>query len=177
MPPRPPVELRFDARASSGDAPPGGRREADALPLPTYCHVPGRNARPDDALFERVRAQLPATTTDAGADRNVPWHYGLRLAETGFHWEAHEVLEGVWWRAAPNARERHLVQATIHLVNAALKAGAGRSAAAHRIALRARECAARAFPGPGGPLMGIAAGTLEREAARVEGARAESTKK
>ena len=143
-----------------GDTP--GERGARALPLPTHRHVPGRNARPDDALFARVRALLPPETCDAGADANVPWRYGLRLLEAGFHWEAHEVLEGVWLRAAPNARERHLVQATIHLANGALKAAAGREAAAARVAARARESLGRAFPGGEGRLMGLDASALVR---------------
>lgn len=128
------------------------------LPLPAGRHLPGVNARPADGLLAAVGALAPAVTRDADAAANPAWIYGLRLIGEGYFWEAHEVLEPVWRNAAPNRRERFLVQAVIHLANAALKHRLGRPRAAARLVRLAAECGDRAFGGISAPLMG-----LERE--------------
>ena len=106
--------------------------------LPKYRYWPGVNARPDPsslaALHETSRS-LQAT-----------WCFGLYLFDSGYYWEAHEVLESVWHHSAPNSRERALVQAVIQIANAALKHCRGAEAARDRILLRARSAAARVWP-------------------------------
>lgn len=114
------------------------------MPLPPRPHIPGRNARPDEAFFDGVK-------TDSGA----AWAYGIRLFNNGFYWEAHEVLEPVWRDAPPNSRERHLVQAVIHLANGLLKEAMARPNARLRLAGLARGRLVEAFPGRHGRLMGI----------------------
>lgn len=135
-------------------------RAADALPLPAEAHRPGENPRPAGDLLASVIATAPPVTHADAAAGNLAWNYGLRLIDEGFYWEAHEVLEAVWARAAPNGRERHLTQAVIHLANGALKATMRQPNAAHRLAALAAECAARAFAGHDGCLMGLSAADL-----------------
>lgn len=123
--------------------------------MPAYAHEPGRNTRwPDDA-FDAVKAQTPSVTTSAGAERNVPWRYGLALLSGGFYWECHEVLEPVWLNAPPNSRERAAVQAVIQTANAALKLTMDRPKAAARLAVMATVCLHDALNSSGDAAMGL----------------------
>lgn len=128
---------------------------AAEIPLPSYRHMPGVNVRPDEAFFAAVKASVPAATADETGVENVAWRYGLRLLNAGFYWEAHEVLEPVWLNAAPNSRERHLVQAVIHLANGLLKQAMDRPGARLRLSELCRGAFADAFPSGSGRLMGI----------------------
>lgn len=58
---------------------------------------------------------------------------GLRYLETGYFWEAHEVLEPVWMALPENGDHRCLVQALIQFANAQLKLEMGRPKAAKRL--------------------------------------------
>ena len=127
----------------------------DTMPLPPHRHLPGRNARPNASFFGAIKAATPAATTSRTGADNQAWRYGIRLFNTGFYWEAHEVLEPVWLNAAPNSRERHLVQAVIHLANGMLKEAMGSPNARRRIAGRCHRAFAEAFPAGSGRLMGV----------------------
>jgi hypothetical protein len=133
----------------------GGPMSVVTMPLPSYRYIPGENARPDQALFDAVKELAPAVTLSATAADNVAWRYGMRLLNTGYYWEAHEVLERVWINAAPNSRERHLVRAVIHLANGMLKEIMGRPNARRRLAGLSRSAFAAAFRDGRGVLMGI----------------------
>ena len=145
----------------------------DTMPLPPHRHMPGRNARPDEAFFGAVKAATPAETTSDGSAGNQAWRYGIRLFNAGFYWEAHEVLEPVWANAAPNSRERHLVQAVIHLANGMLKREMGAHNARRRIAELCRKAFAEAFPAGSGRLMGLDGEAALRAAADLVEDRAE----
>ena len=119
-------------------------------PLPDYKHLPGKNARPDDGLLESIAHSASAVTDDASYRSNVAWLYGIRLFNNGFYWEAHEVLEAVWNNAAPNSREKHLVQGVIQMANAQLKASLEQTKAADRLQKLAAECITRAYTGGNG---------------------------
>lgn len=119
------------------------------MPLPSHRHIPGQNDRPDGALFAAVKAETGSA-----------WPYGIRLFNAGFYWEAHDVLEPVWLAARPNSRERHMVQAVIHLANGLLKEAMGRPNARRRLARLARGRILEAFPDGRGRLMGIDGGNL-----------------
>ena len=134
------------------------------IPLPQRRHVPGVNERPDEAFFASIKAAAPAVTTDATSADNLAWHYGLRLLNAGFYWEAHEVLEQVWLNAAPNSRERYLVRGVIHLANGALKAAMGQTRARRRLAVMCRQAFEDAFAGGREQLMGIDADEAVRVA-------------
>ena len=133
----------------------GMRKQAEILPLPDYAHVPGSNARPDLAFLETLCASAPDTTSHETAADNLAWNYGLRLFNNGFYWECHEVLETVWMNAAPNSREKHLVQAVIHLANAFLKVNMKRQNAATRLFALADEALNRAQTQETHRLMGL----------------------
>ena len=142
--------------------------DEDGLPLPPYAHRPGVTERHDEGVFAPVRALLADVTDDAGAAANAPWRHGVRLLNEGFGWEAHEVLEAVWLRAAPNSRERHLVRAVIQLANGELKRSAGRHRAAARLGALALEAATRAFPAARDErLMGLSRDALEDACRRL----------
>lgn len=111
----------------------GKALNAEALALPDYAHIPGRNSRHDPAFLHAICELAPAHTTDEAASANIAWNYGIILFNQGFYWECHEVLEKVWMNAAPNSREKHLVQAVIHLANACLKLRMERPSAAARL--------------------------------------------
>ncbi|PWE34380.1 hypothetical protein DDZ14_01350 [Maritimibacter sp. 55A14] len=111
--------------------------------------------------MDGVIAEAPAVTRDAGHGSNIVWTYGRRLIAEGFYWEAHEVLEPVWMNAPPNSRERHMVQAVIHLANAGLKRRMGKPRAAARLDALAAECAGRAFAGRDGAVMGLSPAALD----------------
>ena len=102
--------------------------------LPPYRHLPGVNARHDQALFDAVKRATPPVTRSAEASRNPAWRHGLALLAGGYYWECHEVLEGVWRNAPPNSQERIVTQAVIQIANGALKQELGRERAAGRLA-------------------------------------------
>ena len=58
---------------------------------------------------------------------------GLHYLETGYFWEAHEVLEPVWMALPESGDHRSLVQALIQFANAQLKLEMGRPKAAQRL--------------------------------------------
>ncbi|MGI9352211.1 MAG: DUF309 domain-containing protein [Rhizobiaceae bacterium] len=121
------------------------KKLAETLELPSRKHVPGKNKRPPEGFMDHVVCQSHAVTVSETADTNLGWLYGLRLLKNGFYWEAHEVLEAIWMRAAPNSRERKLLQAIIHIANSAIKIRMGRPKAALRLRTLADECIAQAF--------------------------------
>ena len=122
-----------------------GKDKSPDTPLPGYKHLPGKNARPDDGLLESIAHNATAETLDANYRSNTAWHYGIRLFNNGFYWETHEVLEAVWNNAAPNSREKHLVQGVIQMANAQLKANLKQEKAATRLQALAVECISRAY--------------------------------
>ena len=119
---------------------------SDLLPLPQYKHLPGKNARPSDDLLESIAAQASESTDNSNFRSNIAWRYGIRLFNEGFYWETHEVLEAVWMNAAPNSRERHLVQGVIQMANARLKSLLDQPKACKRLSTLASGCIARAYP-------------------------------
>ena len=138
------------------------------LPMPAHAYIPGKTLRHGENAFDAVKALAPEVTRDADAASNIAWNHGLRLLNSGFYWEAHEVLETVWMAAPTNSRERYLVQAVIQLANAALKRRMGKEKAAIRIAGLAKEAALRAFAGRD-TVMGIGRDELEAGCNSVTG--------
>lgn len=129
----------------------------DQSPLPPLPpHVPGRNERPAEDLFEAVKQQALDPTSDDTHHNNCCWQYGLHLFNNGYFWEAHEVWEAVWMLAPQNSRERVLLQGVIHLANAALKRKMDRPTATVRLIDLANGCFREAFPAEGQrQLMGL----------------------
>ena len=65
--------------------------------------------------------------------RSDAFQAGLFFLETGYFWEAHEVLEPVWMALPEGSDQRHLVQALIQFANAQLKFVMQRAKAAKRL--------------------------------------------
>ena len=82
---------------------------------------------------------------------------GLRLLDTGWFWEAHEVLEPVWMACPPNSRERMATKALIQIANARLKSRMGMSRAVERLS---SEAAALISELGDQPVLGLKADSL-----------------
>ena len=121
------------------------------LPLPKAPYLPGQGVHPsrDPA---REPAPLPLHGPVEGlflADLRL--HYGADLFDAGFHWECHEVLEGLWLEL-PNGQARDLTQGLILLAASLLKRKMGKPAPAERLLRRASqrlESGASALPEEG----------------------------
>lgn len=153
------------------------RAPAGDWPLPDHAYLPGRTARHPDGAFDAMRAAAPKITRSEEAAANPAWRHGLRLFAGGWFWECHEVLEAVWMNAAPNSRERALVQAVIQLANAALKARLGETRAVARLCARARELAAAAAGPEDAAVMGLPAPALRAAIAAVDSGELEAARR
>ena len=108
---------------------------------------------------------LPGLTPRPEAEIRPGLGEGMALYRAGFFWEAHEAWEPLWLAAAPNSRERALLQGLIQLANGWLKLRMGRAPAAARIAALAGEHLGRAGPGE---VLGIESAWALAELARLE---------
>ena len=141
----------FRSRVS---ARPEDSRNARDWPFPDQPHVPGKTPRPTESpAFDAAQA-APIYTLDRQWRENAAYLYGIDLYNAGYFWEAHEVWEAVWARAAGNSRERLLLQGLIQLSNACLKILMERREAARRLLEIAREKLSEAAHG-GPTVMGV----------------------
>ena len=69
---------------------------------------------------------------------------GLSYIQSGFFWEAHEVLEPVWMLLPNPSRERAFVQGVIQIANGLLKLEMGRHKAAARLLVISTDLLAQA---------------------------------
>lgn len=116
---------------------------------------PHRTPRPPkDCLAPLIRA-APKVTDPEAWHANGAYLAGFELLADGYYWEAHEVWEPVWMRAAPNSRERMLLRALIQTANACLKTALERPAAAARLWREAEDLAAEVAASGPPLLMGI----------------------
>ncbi|WP_370205610.1 DUF309 domain-containing protein [Pararhodobacter marinus] len=114
------------------------------IDFPGAPHLPGRNARPDEAVFAPLRAGLDSDDPVRLA-QSPAFDAGFEAFAARYYWEAHEFWEPVWMALPPASAERHLVRGLIQLANAALKARMGRARAAARILPLADAALAEAF--------------------------------
>ncbi|MEM9062342.1 MAG: DUF309 domain-containing protein [Pseudomonadota bacterium] len=108
-------------------------------PHPKDAHIPGRTPRPTESPAYDATADAPVYTVDRMWSENETYLYGIEIYNAGFFWEAQEVWEPVWMRAAGNSRERLLLQGLIQLTNACLKIAMEHPTAALRL-LDVAEC-------------------------------------
>lgn len=101
--------------------------------LPTHAYVPGISERHPEGQFDHIRNSVHAGMSPESLAASDAFQCGLRYLETGYFWEAHEVLEPVWMVLPINGDERQLVQALIQLANAQLKTEMRRPKAAKRL--------------------------------------------
>ncbi len=108
---------------------------AAKLPLPRWAYVPGETDEADADYETLAQAKLlvPARFQDFVPARHPALRYGLALNDSGYFWEAQEVLEAVWAAAPQGGRERTLLRACIQIANANLRLRMGKPHAAARL--------------------------------------------
>src|ERR1700720_3968748 len=104
------------------------------LPLPRWAYVPGETDEADQDTLWQAKALVPPRFRDFVPARHPALRYGIALNDSGYFWEAQEVLEAVWAAAPQGGRERMLLRACIQIANANL-----------RLRMRKPHAAARLF--------------------------------
>ena len=105
------------------------------LPLPEWAYVPGdpAEAEPDHDTLWQAKALVPPRFLGFVPARHPALRYGIALNDSGYFWEAQEVLEAVWAAAPQGSRERILLRACIQIANANLKLRMQKPRAAARL--------------------------------------------
>ncbi len=133
---------------------------------PSHAYVPGETPRHPEGSFDRLTETARPGMTPAALAASDAWRAGWQFLRQGYFWEAHELFEPVWMALLPNSRERAVVQGTIQLTNAALKARMGRPRAVLRLCdLAERHLSAAGDAGAGA--MRADGPWLDREIARL----------
>jgi hypothetical protein len=99
--------------------PPSG---AVPLALPRWAYVPGESAEAEadhDTLWH-AKALVPSRFAGFVPARHPALRYGIALNDSGYFWEAQEILQAVWAAAPQGGRERMLLRACIQIANANL---------------------------------------------------------
>ncbi|TNF17611.1 MAG: DUF309 domain-containing protein [Rhodobacteraceae bacterium] len=119
---------------------------------PTRPYVPGKTARHPDGAFDAVRQTAKAGLSPAELSTCQAFRLGRRYIETGYYWEAHELLEPVWMALPDPSAERRFVQALIQIANGFLKLKMDRPRAARRLEAISRKLLAGTC---GASIMGV----------------------
>lgn len=101
---------------------------------PTHAYIPGRTPRHPDGAFDTLRDTARPGDGAETLARSPAFVAGLHYLDTGYFWEAHDVLEPVWMALPDDSAERRFVQALIQLANGRLKLVMDRPRAALRLA-------------------------------------------
>jgi hypothetical protein len=104
-----------------------------SLPLPRWVYVPGGDTEADHATLAQAKALVPARFEGFVPASHPALCYGLKLNDTGFFWECHEILEAIWAAAPQGGRDRILLRACIQIANANLKLKQQRPGAVARL--------------------------------------------
>jgi hypothetical protein len=93
------------------------------LPLPRWAYVPGESeeAGADYDTLAQAKLLVPARFRDFVPARHPALRYGIALNDSGYFWEAQEILEAVWAAAPQGGRERILLRACIQIASANLR--------------------------------------------------------
>lgn len=108
------------------------------FPEPDFAYIPGQTPRHPERTFDDLRQTARAGMSASDLLQCDAWKAGLHFLETGFYWEAHEVIEPVWL-ALPAGPERQLARAVIQLANAELKQKMRRGNAVARLCAIAED--------------------------------------
>ncbi|MDA7426028.1 DUF309 domain-containing protein [Thalassococcus lentus] len=123
---------------------------------PPHAYVPGKTPRHPEGLFD------PLKRVDQGnPEQSIAWREGLRMLQSGYYWEAHEVLEAVWMAIPDGQPERKAVQGVIQIANAALKWRMQKPKAARRLQTIAMALLHEAGLSQGGQVMGLTAAEID----------------
>jgi len=99
---------------------------------PPHAYIPGLNQRHPEGWFDDIRNSVKGVSVDQ-LPKSAAWCHAMAYIEHEFYWEAHEVMEAVWFACAENSAEKLYVQSVIQSANAALKRKMGRESAARRL--------------------------------------------
>jgi hypothetical protein len=86
-----------------------------------HAYVPGKTERHPEGAFDAVRATATVDLSRVQLAKSQAFRLGLRYLETGYYWEAHELLEPVWMAQSDPSIERKFVQGLIQIANGSLK--------------------------------------------------------
>lgn len=142
--------------------------DRDGTVWPDHAYTPGQTPRHPAGAFGKITATARAGADPEALMRCRAWRLGLRWAEAGYFWEAHELFEAVWAVLPSRSRERRLVQAVIQIVNAGLKQRMGRPRAVARLAGMVRGLLDACGFEENGAIMGVECAALEAWLARIE---------
>lgn len=98
-----------------------------------WAYVPGKTPRHPEGAFDDIRQSVVSGMTAEALAQTTAFQTGLHYLETGYFWEAHEVLEPVWMALPQDSEARQFVQALIQVANAALKREMDRPKASLRL--------------------------------------------
>lgn len=113
---------------------------------PSHAYLPGLTPRHPDGCFDAIRQTVVRGMTVQTLAATPAFNLGKTWIETGFYWEAHEVLEPIWLILPEASSDRYFIQSMIQTANARLKQEMGRGAAARRIVGLARAALVSAHP-------------------------------
>ncbi|MEZ5714846.1 MAG: DUF309 domain-containing protein [Paracoccaceae bacterium] len=138
---------------------------------PDHAYTPGQTPRhPAGRFADITRTAGPGSGPEA-LMRCRAWRLGLRWAEAGYFWEAHELFEAVWVALPQGTPEKRLVQALIQIANAGLKLRMERPRAVARLAAMARGLLDACAFEPEGTIMGLGRAGPEAWLAGIESGR------
>ena len=106
---------------------------AVSLVLPGWAYVPGESAQADHETLSQAKALVPSRFYEYVPARHPALRYGITLNDSGYFWEAQEMLEAVWAAAPQGGRERILLRASIQIANANLRLRMQKPTAAARL--------------------------------------------
>jgi hypothetical protein len=103
--------------------------------LPRWAYVPGLTAQaePDHDTLWQAKVLVPSRFRGFVPARHPALRYGIALNDSGYFWEAQEILEAVWAAAPQGGRERILLRACIQIATANLRLRMGKQNAAARL--------------------------------------------
>jgi hypothetical protein len=96
---------------------------AGNIPLPQWAYVPGETveAEADYETLAQAKLLVPSRFRGYVPARHPALRYGIALNDSGYFWEAQEILETVWAAGPQGGRERILLRACIQIANANLR--------------------------------------------------------
>jgi len=110
--------------------------------LPPHAYIPGQTQRHQEEQFDEIISSIPCDIDFETLQTLSAFHIALNFMQSGFHWEAHEILEAIWMNTAQNSIERLFTQCIIHLANANLKHIMKRETATQKIMSQANALSA-----------------------------------
>ncbi|MGR3803373.1 DUF309 domain-containing protein [Marinibacterium profundimaris] len=109
--------------------------------LPFHAHVPGQTPRHAEGAFDALRATARPGMAPEDLAQSAAFVSGLIYVESGYYWEAQEVLEPVSTALPEGSADRSAVQAVIEIAQARLMARMEMAGAVYRLCDLAEDLA------------------------------------